>query len=114
MSESNESLSRRVAEAAGWNGILAYEGTGKLFGFPDAGEDTEMQRVPDFASSLDAIAALECEAGLKGFCINRWAETLWSAELAPRIGGGFYAEADTEPRARCLAYLAWAGKEQRP
>jgi len=114
--ESNESLSRRVAEAAGWHigdstitGMVVLidpRGEHKSKALSGKFEHLCWRNIPNFATSLDAITALEREAGLRVYVV--WAR---GECCANDFATGATAWADTEPRARCLAYLAWASKE---
>lgn len=86
-------LSRTVAEAAGWN-------------------FTSQPITPAFATSLDAIARLEQEAGLR-------VDVMWSNGECMAIAflgdssKCMSAEYDTtEARARCRAYLAARAAEK--
>ena len=102
--ESDAALSRRVAEAAGW---YKFEGVtwGREVGDPRP--RCFEHQLPRYAESLDAIAALEREAGL---CVD----VMWAGQdgdctaLAFRKGSSELLgrrKAETEPRARCLAFL---------
>lgn len=118
--ESNEALSRRVAEAAGWT---AYRDENYWYlRMPNQKtlirqsamneEECWAKNCPPYATSLDAIAALEREAGLR---VDLYAMANPDDEYHVYTGR-VWASADTEPRARCLAYLAylaWASKKGR-
>lgn len=111
--ESNESLSRRVAEAAGWHigdstitGLVVLidpRGEHKSNALSGKFEHLNWRNIPKFAESLDAIAALEREAGLR---VDVYAMAFPDDEYHVYTDG-VWASADTEPRARCLAYLAY-------
>lgn len=120
--ESNEALSRRVAEAAGWHigdstidGLVVLidpRGEHKSNALSGKFEHLCWRNIPNFAESLDAIAALEREAGLR---VDVYAMANPDDEYHVYTGR-VWASADTEPRARCLAYLAYltrANKEGR-
>jgi hypothetical protein len=105
--ESDAALSRRVAEAAGWT-----LDTDRMFAWHAPGGNVQRPDCPPFATSLDAIAALEREAGLR-------VDVEWSYDDGDlrcvadayqknyRVGHGEWVNSDhAEPRARCLAYLA--------
>lgn len=126
--ESNEALSRRVAEAAGWHigdstidglkVLIDPRGEHKSNALSGKFEHLNWRNIPKFAESLDAISALERESGLR-------VDVVWTGHsgdctaLAFRDGTSDLVarrSADTEPRARCLAYLAylaWANKKGR-
>jgi hypothetical protein len=105
--ESDAALSRRVAEAAGYTSMTVIKGN--LIGHAPGKADTGRRAVPKFAESLDAIAALEREAGLL-------VDVMWTGQegdctaLAFRKGSSELLgrrKAETEPRARCLAFLSY-------
>jgi len=109
--ESDAALSRRVAEKVGWT---HFSYTGALDEWQGVRPDGLRCVVRPFATSLDAIAALEREAGLQ--CFVWW--QLWNGiltcnadiRLAPHLAIlATASDSDpdhAEPRARCLAYLA--------
>lgn len=110
--ESNEALSRRVAEAAGWR--QHPRSTAMMFHESRPNYWVPMDELRSgrlaYATSLDAIKRLEDEAGYK-------VDISWSAEGVCRAMVyswlDLIAEATdtTEPRARCRAYLAATAAE---
>jgi hypothetical protein len=102
--ESDAALSRRVAEAAGYTSMTVINGN--LIGHAPGKAHTGRRAVPKFATSLDAIAALEREAGLR-VDVYAMANPDDGYHAWANDGSQTYFGSDsTEPRARCLAYLA--------
>ncbi len=103
--ESNETLSRRVAEALGKRPIAFDDGTVMY-------HDGNGWQYCDYATSLDAIKSAEEAMGLRMDVTSDGAGYIATAYKDNTfVSRGL---ADTEPKARCLALLAACGKERAP
>ncbi len=119
--ETDEALSRRVAEVAGWRigdstiaGLVVLidpRGEHRSNALSGKFEHLCWHNIPKFAESIDAIAALEREAGLRVdvfWALDKCHATAFEGSTATVAGKGSDGDPDhAEPRARSLAYLTW-------